>query len=115
MKVSNQRDGENVGSCWPQQYGGLDLVPFDPVALPHKRDAVSMDGVRNFMAQSSRQLLGVLREIKQRIHDIHVATRRGEGVRLSFVDQEELEGMGIARLSYPRNRVRKRFQGVIEG
>jgi hypothetical protein len=26
-----------------------------------------------------------------------------------FVNQEELEGIGIARLSYPRNRVRKRF------
>jgi hypothetical protein len=56
---------------------------------------VSVNRVRNFMAKCSRQLLGVLHEIQQRVHDIDVTARRREGVWLGLVYQEEFERMGI--------------------
>jgi hypothetical protein len=61
---------------------------------------------RLLMAEGSRQLLRVLDEIQQGIQERDVAARRGEGVGLGFVDEVELEGMRIARLSNPRNRIR---------
>jgi hypothetical protein len=69
----------------------------------------------SFMAQGARELLGVLHEVEQRIHDICVTAWRREGIGLGFVNDEELEGMGIARLSHPGNRVRQGFQGIVEG
>jgi hypothetical protein len=114
MQVSDQENGKNVGARWPEQYGGLDLVPFDSVALLHKSDAVAMNGVGDFMAQRTRELLGVLHEVLQRIHDIDVAAWRCESIGLRFVDDEELERMRITRLSHPRNRVRYRFQRVVK-
>lgn len=86
MQITEQSNRENVGACRPEQYGGLDLVAFDCVPLLHEGDAVPMNGARDFMAESPGQLLGVFYEIEQRIHDIDVAARRGESVRLPFVN-----------------------------
>src|SRR6478672_11293817 len=115
MQVTEQRNRENVGACWPEQYGSFDLVALDPISLLHEGDAVAMNGVRDFMAEGSGQLLGVLHEIEQRIHDINITAWRGEGIRLALVDEVEFKGMGVARLSHPRDRVRYRFQGLVEG
>jgi len=49
MQITHQGNGENVGSCRPQQYGSLNLVTFDPVALIHKSNAVPVNGMGNFM------------------------------------------------------------------
>jgi hypothetical protein len=96
MKLSEQGDGENVGPRRPQQYRRLDLVPFDSVRLRHELDAVLVDRVGDLMAQRSRQLLSVLDEVEQRVHDIDIATRCRKGVRLGFVDDVELERVGVA-------------------
>ena len=65
-----------------------------------------MNGVRHFMAEGSGQLLGILHEIEQRIHDINVTAWSGEGIRLALVDEVEFERMGVTRLSHPRDRVK---------
>src|SRR5260221_4599574 len=66
------------------------------------------------MAKSSRELLSVLYEIEERIHDVHIAARGREGVRLSFVDQVELERMVVSGLSDPGDGVRDRPQLVVQ-
>jgi hypothetical protein len=57
-----------------------------------------MNGMRDLMAEGSGQLFSVFHEIEQRVDDIHVSTRRRECIWVGFVDNEELEGMIIARL-----------------
>ena len=66
------------------------------------------------MTQCSGELLLVLYEIQQRIHDIYVAARSCEGVRLRFVNQIELEGMVIAGLRRLCDGVRNRLQLVVQ-
>jgi hypothetical protein len=57
------------------------------------------------MAKGSCQLFGVFHEKEQRVDDIDVSARRRERIGVWLVDNEELKGMFIARLSHPRNRL----------
>ncbi len=66
------------------------------------------------MTQRAGELLLVFYEVQERVHDINVATRSSEGVRLRFVNQIELEGMVIAGLCCLSNGVRNWLQLVVQ-
>jgi len=73
-----------------------------------------MDGVRDLVTQSSGKLLCVLHEVKERIHNIHVAAGSCESVRLRFVNQIKPERVVVARLRRLRNGIGNRLQLVVQ-
>src|SRR6476660_3108931 len=97
MQITEHSNRENVGACWPEQYGSLDLVAFDCVALFHERDAVPVNGVRDFMAESSRQLLGVVFVTWPEFIGTAVASRRVK---------ETLDCSSLIRQERPKKRAR---------
>jgi hypothetical protein len=72
-----------------------------------------MDGVRDFMAKSSGEMLRVLYEVEERIDHVHIAARGRERVRLSFVDQIKLERMVVAGLRDASDGISDRSQLVV--
>src|SRR5262249_52512374 len=50
MQVPEQKDGNDVGAGRTEQYGSLDLVAFDSIALLHESDTVAMNGMGDFVA-----------------------------------------------------------------
>src|SRR5215469_13637040 len=105
MQLTDQQDREDVGSSRAHEYRSADLALLDFLLLLHEFDGIVVDCVRDLVTQRPRKLLFVLHKVQERIHDKYIATRCGEGVRLSFVNQVKPEWVVIAWLSDLSNGV----------
>ena len=65
---------------------------FDPLLFVEAVHGIAVNGVRDFVAKSTRQLLGVLHKIEQRVDDIDVAARGCERIGLGFWTTKNLNG-----------------------
>ena len=77
-------------------------------------NGIPVDGMRDLMAEGPGQLFGVFDKVEQRVDDVDVSTRRRECIGVWLVDNEELKGVFIARLSHPRNRVCYWSQAIVK-
>jgi len=98
MQIADHLNGEHLRQRWPQQQRGADFSPFDPLLFLKAVHGVTVDRVRDLVAQGPRQLLGVFHEIEQRVDNEDVAARRRERVGMGLVDDEKLEGVIVAGL-----------------
>src|SRR5258707_7414073 len=102
-------------ASWSQDHGSPDFPPYRSLVLLHQIDAIAMNGVRNLVAERSGELLGVLHEIEERIHDVDISARDCKRIRLSFVDQVEFERMVVLCLRGPADGIGDRSQLIIQG
>ena len=78
------------------------------LVLTNAVHGIVVNGMRDLMAESARQLLSVLYEIEKSIGDVDVAAGHRERIWLSLVDQDEFEWVLVARLRNPKDRGRER-------
>jgi len=66
------------------------------------------------VTKSSSELFGVLNEIEERIHDVHIAAWGCERIWLSLVNEVELEGVIVPGLGDLCDSIRNRLLLVIQ-
>jgi len=67
------------------------------------------------VTERSGELLRVLYEIEERVHDVDISARDRERIRLSFVDQVEFEGVVVLWLRGPADSISDRPELIIQG
>src|SRR6266849_1515641 len=114
MEFAQKKYRQQVGAGRTQNNGSSDFPLLQLLVLLHQGDCVAVDGVGDLVTKCPRELFAILYEVQERIDYIHVSAGSRERIRLSFMNQVELERMVISGLRRSRDRVGKWFQLVIQ-
>ena len=65
MQVTNHLNGEHLGERRPEQQRNTQFSAFDSLLFLKAGHGIAVNGMRDLMAERTRQLFGVLHKIQQ--------------------------------------------------